>query len=243
MSFLTAQWKNLIMANYAINPKHLKKYIPAGTELDFWNGNCYISLVGFLFEDTKVLGFKIPKHTDFEEVNLRFYVKRFENGEWKRGVVFIQEIVPKKAITFVANTFYKEHYKTLVMQHQSKLEAEILKVSYSWENQKKTNYINVNAYDFCCETEEGSEAEFIMEHYFGYTKYNEKETYEYEVKHPKWKHYFIKNHDINVDFKSTYGKDFAFLNQLQPVSVFLAEGSEIEVENKRKITQNGNCKS
>lgn len=235
MSFLTAQWKNLIMANYVINPEYLKKYIPAGTELDLWNGNCYVSLVGFLFKDTKVLGFRIPRHTDFEEVNLRFYVNRFENGAWKRGVVFIQEIVPKRAITFVANSFYKENYRTLIMQHQNKLEAEVLKVSYSWQNKKKTNHISVNAYDFKSTLEEGSEAEFIMEHYFGYTKYNGHETYEYEVKHPKWKQYFIKNYEIQVDFEHTYGKNFAFLNNLKPTSVFLAEGSEINVENKRKI--------
>ncbi|MFK6999702.1 DUF2071 domain-containing protein [Flavobacterium oreochromis] len=240
MSFLTAQWNNLIMANYVIDPKNLEKYLPAGTELDIWNGNCFVSLVGFMFNDTKVLGLRIPKHTDFEEVNLRFYVKRFENGQWKRGVVFIQEIVPKRAITFVANTFYKEHYRTRVMNHQNKLEAEVLQVSYSWQNQQKTNFIKVNAYDFLMQIEEGSEAEFIMEHYFGYTKYNDKKTYEYEVKHPKWNQYHIKNYEIDVDFESVYGNDFTFLNDVEPVSVFLAEGSEISVENKRKIKTNGN---
>lgn len=235
MSFLTAQWKNLIMANYAVHPEVLQKYLPAGTELDYWNGNCYVSLVGFLFKNTKVLGFKIPNHTNFEEVNLRFYVKRFEHGEWKRGVVFIQEIVPKSMITLVANTFYRENYKTLVMQHENQLKAEVRKVSYSWENQKKINQITVNAYDFASTIEEGSEAEFITEHYFGYTKYNENTTYEYEVKHPKWQQYLIKNFDITIDFKNVYGSDFAFMNELNPSSVFLAKGSEISVENKRKI--------
>lgn len=235
MSFLTAQWKNLIMANYIVNSEVLQKYLPAGTELDYWNGNCYVSLVGFLFKNTKVLGLKIPNHTNFEEVNLRFYVKRFENGEWKRGVVFIQEIVPKSMITLVANTFYRENYKTLVMQHENQLKAEIRKVSYSWENQKKTNRITVNAYDFASTIEEGSEAEFITEHYFGYTKYNKNTTYEYKVKHPKWQQYLIKNFDITIDFKNTYGTDFAFMNELNPSSVFLAKGSEISVENKRKI--------
>jgi uncharacterized protein YqjF (DUF2071 family) len=235
MSFLTAQWKNLIMANYIVNSEVLQKYLPAGTELDYWNGNCYVSLVGFLFKNTKVLGLKIPNHTNFEEVNLRFYVKHFENGEWKRGVVFIQEIVPKSMITLVANTFYRENYKTLVMQHENQLKAEIRKVSYSWENQKKTNRITVNAYDFASTIEEGSEAEFITEHYFGYTKYNKNTTYEYEVKHPKWQQYLIKNFDITIDFKNTYGTDFAFMNELNPSSVFLAKGSEISVENKRKI--------
>jgi uncharacterized protein YqjF (DUF2071 family) len=231
MTFLSAKWKNLIMANYIINPESLLKYLPVGTEIDMWENKCYVSLVGFMFKDTKVLGFKIPKHTDFEEVNLRFYVKRFENGEWKRGVVFIKEIVPKSAITFVANTIYKENYQTYPMNHENKLEAEIRTVAYHWENHS----IAVNAYDFCTTIDANSEAEFITEHYFGYTKYNAKTTYEYEVKHQKWNQYTIKNYNINVDFKSVYGNDFEFLNQVKPNSVFLVDGSEISVENKRKI--------
>jgi len=235
MTFLTAHWKNLIMANYIVNPEHLEKYLPAGTEFDYWNGNCYVSLVGFLFKNTKVLGLRIPKHTDFEEVNLRFYVKRFESGKWKRGVVFIKEIVPKSAITFVANTFYKENYETRPMAHQNKLQAEVLNVAYQWKNQENINSIEVNAYDFATDIDAESEAEFIMEHYFGYTRFNENTTYEYEVQHPKWKQYFIKNHNIQIDFTKVYGNDFSFLNTLQPTSVFLAEGSEISVKNKRKL--------
>lgn len=235
MTFLTAYWKNLIMVNYIVNSEYLKKYIPAGTEIDYWNGNCYVSLVGFLFNDTKVLGLSIPKHKNFEEVNLRFYVKRFENGSWKRGVVFIKEIVPKSAITFVANTFYKENYETQPMFHSNKLQSEILSVGYQWKSQDKLNSIAVNAYDFATDIDMESEAEFIMEHYFGYTKFDETTTYEYEVQHPKWKQYFIKNHNIQLDFKKAYGNEFAFLNAVQPASVFLAEGSEITVKNKRKL--------
>lgn len=235
MKFITAQWKNLIMANYVINPEYLKKYIPAGTELDLWNGNCYISLVGFLFKNTKVLGLSIPNYTDFEEVNLRFYVKRFEKGQWKRGVVFIQEIVPKNIIAFVANTVYKENYKTLVMQHEHQLKAEIRKVGYQWKNQNKKNHITVNAYDFATTIEDGTEAAFITEHYFGYTKYNENTSYEYEVKHPKWEQYLIKNFDIKIDYKNVYGTDFEFMNNMNPSSIILAKGSKISVGNKRKI--------
>lgn len=235
MKFITAQWKNLIMANYVINPEYLKKYIPAGTELDLWNGNCYISLVGFLFKNTKVLGLSIPNYTDFEEVNLRFYVKRFEKGQWKRGVVFIQEIVPKNIIAFVANTVYKENYKTLVMQHEHQLKAEIRKVGYQWKNQNKKNHITVNAYDFATTIEDGTEAAFITEHYFGYTRCNENTSYEYEVKHPKWEQYLIKNFDIKIDFKNVYGTDFEFMNNMNPSSIILAKGSKISVGNKRKI--------
>ena len=90
MSFLKAEWRKLAFANYAIDPSVLKKYVPPGTELDFWEGKCYVSLIGFMFLNTRLLGIKIPFHSNFEEVNLRFYVKRFENNAWKRGVVFIK---------------------------------------------------------------------------------------------------------------------------------------------------------
>ena len=108
MSFLTAEWRKLAIANYIIDKKILEKYVPIGTEIDLWKGNCYVSVVGFMFVNTKLLGIRIPFHTHFEEVNLRFYVKRFVNGKWRRGVVFIKEIVPKPALTFVANTVYDE---------------------------------------------------------------------------------------------------------------------------------------
>ena len=124
MSFLKAEWNNLALINYEIDADILKDYLPIGTEIDYWNGKCYISLVGFMFENVKILGLKIPFHTRFEEVNLRFYVKRFENNEWKRGVVFIKEIVPKPALTLVANTIYKEHYETLPMFHSVNFERD-----------------------------------------------------------------------------------------------------------------------
>ena len=117
MSFLRAEWRKLALANYVIDPERLAPHVPAGTELDLWQGKCYLSLVGFMFVNTRLLGVKVPFHVNFEEVNLRFYVRRREGSEWRRGVVFIKEIVPKPALTWVANTIYREHYETLPMEH------------------------------------------------------------------------------------------------------------------------------
>lgn len=118
MSFLKANWEYLVLINYEIEPSVLLNYLPKGTELDTFEGKCLVSLVGFMFTDVKLLGIPIPFHRSFEEVNLRFYVKRFEGGAWKRGVVFIKELVPKCALTFVANTVYQEHYQTVPMKHK-----------------------------------------------------------------------------------------------------------------------------
>ena len=238
MSFLNAEWRKLAIANYAINPNILSKYVPSGTELDIWENKCFVSLVGFMFVNTKLLGIKIPFHTNFEEVNLRFYVKRLENGTWKRGVVFIKEIVPKPALTFVANTVYKEHYETLLMKHEWRESDSDRIVKYQWKKNKQWHYFKVIADLESSEIDESSETEFITEHYWGYAKVNEIITNEYEVTHPKWRQYKVKSSEIEVDFGTVYGNDFEFLNKMKPDTVMLAEGSEITVENKRTIKQN-----
>lgn len=235
MIFLTAHWNNLALINYEIDPRALEKYLPNGTELDYWNNKCYVSLVGFMFNNTKILGIKVPFHIHFEEINLRFYVKRFENGEWKRGVVFIKEIVPKAAIALVANSLFKEHYQCLAMKHSVLEYKESFDFVYQWKTKNKWNTILIETKKELQEIKKDSEAEFITEHYFGYTKKDEITTFEYEVTHPRWEQYEINHYYIDVDFRSVYGAEFAFLENKKPISVLLAKGSKITVENKKKL--------
>ncbi|MGB5556189.1 MAG: DUF2071 domain-containing protein [Flavobacteriaceae bacterium] len=237
MSFLKAAWRKLAIANYVIPPRVLSNYIPSGTELDLWEGKCFVSLVGFMFLNTKLVGVKIPFHTNFEEVNLRFYVKRFENGTWKRGVVFIKEIVPKPGLTFVANLMYNEHYETLPMRHDWTENNNNRTVAYHWKKKGHWHFIKLIANLESSEIPEKSETEFITEHYWGYAKVNEKITNEYEVTHPKWCQYEVVHSEIKVDFGMVYGPDFEFLNTMRPDSVMLAEGSEITVENKKILKE------
>lgn len=235
MSFLKAEWRKLVIANYVVDESVLSNYLPAGTKLDLWEGKCYVSLVGFMFVNTRLLGIKIPFHTNFEEVNLRFYVKRFDDGQWKRGVVFVKEIVPKPALSFVANTVYKENYETMPMTHSwEELEHHRI-VEYKWKKKDKWNSIKVEASLDKFELESNSETEFITEHYWGYAKVNDHKTNEYEVTHPRWDVYKINQYDIDIDFGAIYGNEFSFLNSEAPDSVMLAEGSEITVEGKKKL--------
>ena len=233
-TFLKAAWRKLAMANYAIDKNILAPFIPAKTELDLWNNTCYVSLVGFMFLNTSIKGIKIPFHINFEEVNLRFYVRYKDGVEWKRGVVFIKEIVPKPALTFVANTVYGEHYETLQMDHAWIQDADSLQVKYQWKKGRWHSFQVVTGLTQH-EINPGSEEEFITEHYWGYTKLNEHTTSEYQVEHPRWKVYPTRSHVIDVDFGILYGKEFEFLNRQTPVSVFLAEGSEISVMAGKKL--------
>ncbi len=235
-TFLTAEWRNLILANYEVSPEALRAHLPAHTELDFRNGRCYVSLVGFLFRNTRVLGMKIPFHVNFEEVNLRFYVRhRAADGEWRRGVVFIKEIVPKPAITFVANTLYGEKYETMPMRHRWRQEQE-LRVNYDWKYRGNWNRLAVAASPTPSEMAVESEEEFIAEHYWGYAKINERRTVEYRVEHPRWRVHPVESYDIEVNTGALYGAAFRHLQEAEPTSVFLAEGSPIIVRQGRQLS-------
>ncbi|AKQ46798.1 hypothetical protein TH63_16060 [Rufibacter radiotolerans] len=233
-TFLKAEWRKLLMANYQIDPQVLMPYLPHGTELDLWNNTCYVSLIGFLFLKTRVKGIAVPFHSDFEEVNLRFYVKHLENGVYKRGVVFLKEIVPKPAITFVANTLYGEKYETRPMRHSWQTQPDSQTVEYAWK-QKEWHSLSASADLRSYPITVGSEEEFITEHFWGYTRINANTTSMYEVAHPRWEVYPVQDYAINVDFRAVYGPEFAFLGQAVPRSVFLAEGSEILVMDGGKL--------
>ncbi|MEP7143924.1 MAG: DUF2071 domain-containing protein [Ferruginibacter sp.] len=233
--FLTAEWKNLIMANYIVDPADLLPYLPGKTELDFYNGNTYLSLVGFMFKNTRVLGFKIPFHINFEEVNLRFYVRYNDKGEWKRGTVFIKEIVPKPAIAIIANTVYNEKYSTMPMKHFLKETADEIKLSYHWKYHNKWNRMAATFEKSATSILPGSEEEFIAAHYWGYSKYNDTTTFEFPVQHPAWKIFNVKNYTIDCDFAALYGHHFSKLQTMDPNAVIVAEGSAISIGKKRKL--------
>lgn len=230
--FLTAEWRDLIMANYIVEPATLEKYLPYKTELDYLNGKCYVSLVGFMFLDVRLHGVSIPFHVNFPEVNLRFYTRYNKNGLWKRGVVFIREFVPKPAIALIANYLYREKYATALMRSGKLAEKDELHVEYQWKLKKKWNVMQVAASSVPLVTAAGSGEEFITEHYWGYSLRNKYRTNEYGVEHPRWAIHQVNSYRIDCDFESVYGKDFGCLDEQSPESIFLAEGSEIVIREK-----------
>lgn len=232
-NFLTARWVNLIMANYEISPILLKPYLPAGIEIDYYEGKCFVSIVGFMFLDTKIFGVPAFKFGDFEEINLRFYVARNEGSTVKRGVVFINETVPYKIVAWLANKLYKEHYTAMPAWHAWSITGEQKEIEYRWQMNNSSNHIKVNASSAKDAMKKGSIEEFIFEHYYGYTKVSDSVTEEYKVEHPRWLVNKVNSFDIQCDFETMYGKDFGGLAHQQPSSVLLAEGSEIVVKWKR----------
>lgn len=233
--FMTASWNHLIMANYAVDPQILKPFLPSETVLDEYEGACYVSLVGFLFDHVKLKGWSIPFHTRFPEVNLRFYVRYKEQEQWKRGVVFISEIVPKPAISWVANTLYKEHYSTMPVHQLFSKAADQLTVGYEWKKKGKLHQLSVKADPFPRPLAANSFEEFITEHFWGYSGQPGGNTVEYQVAHPRWNIFPVRDYKVQCDFGQLYGAGFSFLNQQSPVSVFLAEGSPVQIFTKKVL--------
>lgn len=235
-TFLTAEWRNLIFANYAIDRRVLEPLVPYGTELDEFNGIYYGSLVGFYFQRVKMFGaVVVPFHQEFEEFNLRFYVRRKTPTGWKRGVVFVKEIVPKFAITLVANTLYGEPYATHPMRHNWQQEGDTQTIQYDWKVGPDWNHIHVLADRAGHSLVPDSEEAFITEHYWGYTKRSslrpgEGRTSEYEVVHPQWSIYPVRDFDVRCDVPKLYGPDFAPFFEQPPRSVFLADGSAVAIK-------------
>ena len=224
------------MLNYEIPPEVLAPFVPRGTTLDLWQGHALASVVGFRFLDTRVVGVPIPFHRDFDEVNLRFYVKReLPDGEVRRAVVFIRELVPKPAIAWTARALYNEPYEALPMRSETPgtpTETPGL-VRYAWRRRTTAGetweHVATRTTGDAAVPAEGTEAQFITEHYWGYTRQRDSSTIEYEVRHPSWRVWAGEDAELRVDVATLYGPTFAGPLAGAPRSAFVAEGSPVSV--------------
>ena len=223
--FLTAEWRNLALVNYEVDPDVLAPYAPSGTEIDVWEGRCYVSVVGLQFLKTKLLGVPIPFHRNFPEVNLRFYVRREVDGILRRGVVFIKEIVPLRAVTWVARAVYDENYVTLPMRHEITSDSYL----YEWKTNSTWNRLSVKTRGEWSVPDLDSEASFVAEHYWGYAAQRDGSTLEYQVEHPRWRIAQADEVEYECDVAGLYGQEFVEPLSREPVSAFMAEGSGVVV--------------
>jgi uncharacterized protein YqjF (DUF2071 family) len=236
--FLTARWEHLVFLTFDCSQELLEPHVPRGTTLDTWNGRSFVSLVAFLFRDTRVRGLAVPCHQTFEEVNLRFYVRRtLPNDEVRRAVVFIKELVPKRAIAAVARRLYNEPYTAVPMGRVIDLEGSRGgRVEYFWTYGGRPFAVRTRLPPGDpVDTAPDSLAAFITEHYWGYTRQRDGGTLEYEVTHPRWPVFEPTSWAIGGDMAALYGRDFASVLGGEPASVLVAAGSPITVEVGRRI--------
>jgi uncharacterized protein len=227
------------MLNYRVPPEWLAEYVPAGTELDLWDGAAYVSLVGFLFRDTRLLGIPIPFHRTFEEVNLRIYVRRVVAGQVRRAVTFLRELVPRRAIALVARATYNEPYRALAMRHELKFRGADdtpALAAYEWRESSRWTRLAVEPLGDSAPLRPGSEEEFIAQHYWGYTRQRDGSTVEYEVRHPAWRVWHLRRAVLEGDLAPVFGQRFATVLGGRPHSAFLADGSAVTVHAPMRLS-------
>ena len=231
-AFLTAEWKNLAMLNYVVDPTLLRSFVPAGTELDEHAGHSYLSLIGFEFNKTRMLGCAVPFHQSFEEVNLRFYVRRGS----RRGVVFIRELVPKIAVAVIARLAYGENYSCVPMTHhiEQRSNSAVGKAQYAWGSSRDPCELSVVTSDLAYMPAENSLSQFITEHYWGYAVRGAS-TVEYQVEHSQWQVSDAATAHFAGDGARYYGPEFAEVLSQKPDSAFFVEGSPVTVFNGIRI--------
>ena len=225
------------MLNYRVRASLLEPLVPAGTQLDMFRGAAYVSIVGFLFEKTRILGLAIPFHVNFEEVNLRFYVRRTVDGKVRRGVTFIRELVPRGAIALTAKALYNEPYRTRSMRHLISRDRDALSaVEYAWKSGGRWTTLRAAVAGAPSELVAGSEEGFITEHYWGYTRQRDGGTVEYRVDHPSWRVWHATTASLEGDLANAFGDAFAAVLARVPDSAFVADGSAVAVYSPARIS-------
>jgi uncharacterized protein YqjF (DUF2071 family) len=229
--FLNAEWRSLVMLNYTIDRALLAPWLPPGVELDLWQDEAVVSMIGFLFCDCRVLGVPVPGHRNFEEVNLRFYVRRHVGAEVRRGVVFVKEIVPKPAIALVARMLYNERYVAMPMRHS----IDCARLEYAWRHRGAWQWLAAHTRGSAAPMMPGGEEEFIFEHYWGYSRQRDGGTVEYAVEHPSWRVWQTNEAELECDVAALYGAAFVPALGVEPHSAFVAEGSAVQVRRGVRI--------
>jgi uncharacterized protein YqjF (DUF2071 family) len=232
--FLTAEWRDIVMLNYEVAPESLMDLVPAGTELDLFQGKTLVSVVGFRFLDTRVRGLPIPWHRNFDEVNLRFYV-RLAADPSRRGVVFVKEIVPRRAIAWVARVLYNENYHAHPMSHAVSEVPDGRVLSYELEAGGRRHALRATTEGTSHSLVVGTEEDFIAEHYYGYARQRDGGTLEYRVDHPAWQVYATRAAELDFDVAALYGERFAEALRGTPRSALIADGSAVSVANPVRV--------
>ena len=252
--FLTAEWRHLIVLNYPIEPELLEPYLPPGLDLDYWNGTTYVSLVAFFFERTRLCGLSIPFHRNFPEVDLRFYVKRPTPHGERRGVVFVREIVPRRAVALIANWLYHEHYIARRMRSEIHMAGSELSagdtIEYAWATRwrisppvsgvglgegQRWNRLAARVAAPLQLPPPGSLEEFLVEHYWGYVRAPGGTTREYRVAHDPWQVAPADNVTWDCDLAATYHTPLAEYLAVPPAHAIIAAGSPVKLYPGRRL--------
>jgi uncharacterized protein YqjF (DUF2071 family) len=243
---LTAHWNNLLLLNFSVPTGVIARLAPPGTEPDLHDGGSYLSVVGFRFQNVRLVGLPCPGHTSFPEINLRYYVRRIDGNEIHRGVVFAREIVPRRAVALLANRLYNENYIARPMRSEVRATRKELApgdtVDYAWKpkvplrsSSHHWNRLAARVAAPLAPPNPASLDEFFVEHYWGYVRGRDGRTREYRVAHNPWRVAPVDNVIWDCDIASTYESPLAEFLSGPPASALIAEGSAIQLFRGQRV--------
>lgn len=235
-SFLTAEWRHLLFVNFEIDPTLAQRYVPRGTELDLLDGRALASIVAFRFLKTRLLGVPVPWHRDFDEINLRLYVRHRTPDGWRRGVTFVRELVPRPAIAWTARLAYNEPYRAVRMRHAISMDPMTGgSLRYGWRQSGSWHEVGATVTGPNQPIEPDSTIGFVTEHYFGYTRQRNDSTVEYAVHHDRWRVWPDATTELKIDIPAVYGADWAPALTAPPFSAFVCDGASVAIGFPREV--------
>jgi uncharacterized protein YqjF (DUF2071 family) len=192
-----------------------------------------LSLVAFHFADNRVLGVPIPFAREYDQINLRFYVRRrLEDGGWRRGVVFLRELAPAKPVVAGARFVYGERYDcvpvTARVRPPGAAGTRGGRAVYRWRDRHQVHRLAVDFHGPAALPGPGSLEDFLTDRHFGYVS-AERATREYRVDHPPWRVWPATDARLSHGIADAFGRRFERALDRAPLSAFVAEGSRMEL--------------
>ena len=230
---ISGEWRELAIVSWRVAPELLRPRLPAGTELDEWDGRSWLSLVGLRFLGLAVGGVPVPLHREFAQVNLRFYARRVVGDQVRRGAVFVRELVPRAAMAAVARLVMNEpmvHADVRAeVAHDAERPSRVLGVTYTWESDPGRGRLHVDTDAEPMALERLSLEEFLSERCWGFTAQRDGGSTEYRVEHPRWSVYVSRDASVDGDLAATFPLDLARVMLARPDHAFVAEGSRVAI--------------
>ena len=227
---LKAEYSDLVAINFQIDDHLLKPLVPVGLELDYFDGDTFVSLVTMKIKRMKIWGIPFSVIPAFPEISLRFYVRRTTGDKSENGTCLIKDFVGGATAAWYLRTQFNSEFTKLKIQGQSKGFGidEIPEVEYRWKHDDQWNNLRVRARSRITNTGKGTKVGFILDHsnYFASQKGR---TIAYRVERPQWEVWDAAQANFNCDVKNLFGRAFIKPLSKRPASVFVSAGSHVTV--------------
>lgn len=228
---ITAAWTNIAVVTWEVEPDLLAPYVPPTLSLNLRDSMAFVSLVGLQFSNLRVRGVRVPGHQHFDEINLRFYVRK----TGYQGVTFIREYAPRPLAALMARILYSEPYRAAPVRGRITADEATIVAGYEIDYGGRTSQFSLTGQRPPVRPDNTTLEHFLLEQHWGFTTTRGGQMMRYEVEHPVWHIYPIVSYTLDFDFAAVYGPKWAVLGESEPRSLVLATGSDVTISRPRRI--------